>query len=123
LLTETGATAGPRTVVAEAFRSGSAAGRSAATLGGTALDVRRKAIRTRREKFVWRSDEANALYDLVHDPRERKNLVAEAPDRADRLRRELFDWLAEGERWAVQRDLPRVDAAPWQALERQGASR
>jgi arylsulfatase len=121
LLGESGVTAGPRKVIAEAFRSplGAAA---PATGGGATLDVRRKAIRTRREKFVWRSDEANAVYDLMRDPLERHNLIAEAPERGDGLRRELFDWLAESERWATDHGLPRVDSA-WPALERQRAGR
>ena len=28
----------------------------------------RERIRTKREKFIWRSDEANELYDLAADP-------------------------------------------------------
>ena len=119
LLTESGATPGPRNVVTEAFR----APLGAAAKNGAALDVRRKMIRTRREKFVWQSDEANAMYDLTRDPLERRNLVAEVPERADRLRRELFDWLAESERWATERGLPRADAASWPVLERQRAGR
>ena len=55
-----------------------------------------RSIRTRREKLVWQSDEANALYDLARDPGERRNLAGAQPERADRLRRALFDWLADG---------------------------
>ena len=33
--------------------------------------MRRKVMRTRREKFIWQSDEANALYDVGRDPHER----------------------------------------------------
>ena len=44
-------------------RPSAAAGRHAAPAA-----VRRKAMRTRREKFVWQSDEANALFDLGRDP-------------------------------------------------------
>src|SRR5262249_7121168 len=61
------------------------------------FDVRQKVIRTRREKFVWHSDEANELYDLAADPGERDNLIERQPARADVLRRQLFDWLASVE--------------------------
>ena len=61
------------------------------------LDVRMKAIRTRRAKFVWHSDEANELYDLVRDPGERQNLAEDAPAWAGDLRRRLFDWLSSVE--------------------------
>ena len=46
----------------------------AETFRSATSSVRRKVIRTRREKLVWRSDEANALYDLGRDPQERRNL-------------------------------------------------
>jgi len=58
------------------------------------LDVRLKAIRAGREKFVWHSDEANELYDLVVDPEEKHNLIETHGARADALRRQLFDWFA-----------------------------
>jgi len=106
-----GASAGPAAVMAEAFRD--------PTHGAT---VRRKVIRTRREKLIWRSDEDNALYDLTRDPHERCNLVAEQPARADRLRRALFDWFAESQRWATANGLTIADGAKGIALERQGAS-
>jgi hypothetical protein len=76
-----------------------------------------KAIRTKREKFVWHSDEANELYDLAADPAEVRNLVEHDGPRADRLRRQLFDWLAEVQRFdtpdsdigdALPRRLPRM---------------
>jgi arylsulfatase len=109
LLGTAGATAGPSAVMAEAFRC-------------AASRVRHKVIRTRREKLVWRSDEANALYDLGRDPQERRNLASEEPGRADRLRRGLFDWLADSERWAVAHGLPRTAAVSQRMLERQGAA-
>ncbi len=108
LFTATGATGGPRAAIAEAFRSAA---------GG----VRRKAIRTRREKFIWQSDEDNALYDVTRDPDERVNLAATEPDRADRLRRELFDRLADAERWGVAQGLTSVGRATSIAAERRGA--
>lgn len=61
------------------------------------LDVRMKAIRTRRAKFVWHSDEANELYDLARDPAEQSNLAESAPAPAADLRRSLFDWLSSVE--------------------------
>jgi arylsulfatase A-like enzyme len=108
LIGTAGAAAGPPAVMAEAFRS-------------AISTVRRKVIRARREKFVWQSDEANALYDLARDPLERRNLAGEEPERADRLRRGLFDWLANSQRWAVAHGLPVPATEGRRALERQGA--
>jgi arylsulfatase len=108
LLTASGATPGPATVLAEAFR-------------GPLSSVRRKAIRTRREKLIWRSDEANELYDLMRDPEERHNLADSEPERADRLRRMLFDRLADSQRWAAAHSLPIAEPRQRPALERQGA--
>jgi arylsulfatase A-like enzyme len=93
LLSGSGASAGPGAVFVEAFR-------------GAGSAVRRKVIRTRREKLVWRSDEDNALYDLGRDALERSNLLGDDAARGDRLRRGLFDWLANGERWALANGLP-----------------
>jgi arylsulfatase A-like enzyme len=85
LLTRSGVTSGPAAIVAEAFRCGD-------------VGVRRKALRTRREKLIWQSDEANALYDVVRDPQEQHNRAPEDPERADQLRRLLFDLLADAQR-------------------------
>ncbi|MGH7787914.1 MAG: sulfatase [Candidatus Binatia bacterium] len=87
LLRQGAAVPGRRCVIAETYRNEPG-------------DVRRKALRTSREKFVWQSDEANALFDLNSDPHERRNLFAADTGRADGLRRQLFDWLATAERWA-----------------------
>ena len=103
LLTGAGATAGPAAVMAEAFRLSPSA---AARVG----DVRRKVIRTRREKLVWQSDEHNALFDLLRDPDERHNLAGSEPARADRLRRRLFDWLADSQRSAAANGLAPAEA-------------
>jgi arylsulfatase A-like enzyme len=110
LLSAAGASPGPSVVVAEAFR-----------IAPSAAAVRRKVIRTRRAKLIWQSDEANALYDLAHDPGEQHNLSSAQPERADRLRRDLFDWLADSQRWAAAHDLPLADTRGRAALERQGA--
>jgi arylsulfatase A-like enzyme len=63
------------------------------------FDLRQKVIRTRREKFIWQSDEANQLYDVVTDPGEECNLIEDQPQRAETLRRQLFDWLASVEQF------------------------
>ena len=55
---------------------------------------------------MWRSDERNALYDLGRDALERTNLAGDDAARGDRLRRSLFDWLANGERWAAAHGVP-----------------
>jgi arylsulfatase A-like enzyme len=107
-------------VIAEAFRP-SARGAARGGEAGAA-DVRRKAVRTRREKFVWQSDEANALYDVAADPGERRNLAAGEPERADRLRRRLFDWLAESQRWALERGLSLEPTGRRVVRERRGAA-
>lgn len=107
LLTAAGATSGPPAVITEAFR-------------GPTSPVRRKVIRARREKLVWQSDEANGLYDLARDPGEQRNLAADEPERADRLRRRLFDWLADGQRWAAAQGVPIAAPRSRPALERRG---
>lgn len=73
-----------------------------------AFDVRQKVIRTRHEKFLWRSDEANELYDLRADPAESQNLIEQAPARAESLRRQLFDWLAGVEKFEAADDTPEL---------------
>jgi arylsulfatase A-like enzyme len=99
LLDAARATPGPAFVVAERFRPDlSAVRRAGPDLDWRPYDVRTKAIRTKREKFVWHSDEANELYDLASDPAEGRNLVEQDGARADLLRRQLFDWLAEVQR-------------------------
>ena len=108
LLIASSVTAGPRAVIAETFRSRPG-------------DVRRKVIRTRREKLIWQSDEANVLYDVARDPAEQHDLAGAEPARADRLRRSLFDWLADSERWADAHGLAVAEAGARPTLERQGA--
>jgi len=89
------ATPGPAFTIAERFRPDLAwLQKCFPDFDPRTLDVRAKAIRTRREKFVWRSDEANELYDLVADPGETRNRIELDAARADALRRQLFDWLA-----------------------------
>ena len=95
-------TPGPSFTISERFRPPQAAlQRAAVRFDVRPFDVRQKAIRSKREKFIWRSDEANELYDLVLDPGETHNVAASQPERADGLRRQLFDWLAEIEKAEV----------------------
>jgi len=83
-------------------------------------EVRQKAIRTRREKFIWHSDEANEFYDLIRDPGEEDNLVESEAQRAEALRRALFDWFAGIERSEGDGRAPAMDAAMRGQLERLG---
>ena len=94
------ATQGPTFVVSERFRPDLSALRKRLSGFDTRpLDVRTKAIRTARQKFVWHSDEANELYDLTTDPGETRNLIENDAALADALRRQLFDWLAAVEKF------------------------
>lgn len=92
LLRDGEATPGPRFAFAEVFRR-------------EAGDQRRKAVRDPRGQFVWRSDEANAFYDVARDGEGGPDRLVEALPQADALRRALFDWLAASERWARDHDL------------------
>jgi arylsulfatase A-like enzyme len=92
------ATPGPSFAIAEGFRcSWGPYRRRYPAFEWDRLRVRTKAVRTRREKFIWRSDEANELYDLARDPHETHNLIANDTARGDASRRMLFDWLAATE--------------------------
>ena len=86
LLKDGAATPGPAFAFAEAFRR-------------EAGEARRKAVRGSRGQFVWRSDEANAFYDVARDGEGGPDRLADEVPRADALRRALFDWLASSERW------------------------
>ncbi|HSP99216.1 MAG TPA: sulfatase [Candidatus Dormibacteraeota bacterium] len=86
LLRDGAATPGPSFAFAEAFRREPG-------------DLRRKAIRGGRAQFVWRSDEANAFYDVARDGEVGPDRLAGEVTRADALRRALFEWLASSERW------------------------
>jgi arylsulfatase A-like enzyme len=95
LLREGRATPSPRYAFAERFRPNLDGLRKRfPRVDARALDVRMKAIRSNREKFVWHSDEANEFYDLAVDPGETRNLIGSEPARAEALRRKLFDWFA-----------------------------
>jgi len=99
LLREGRSTTGPGFAIAERYRSETKRWRRSFPKADVRpFDVRMKAIRTRTEKFVWRSDEQNQLFDLRSDPGEQHNRLAADVARADALRRQLFDWFAEVER-------------------------
>jgi arylsulfatase A-like enzyme len=111
LLQDGHATPGPGFAISECFRPNLAAFRRRfPECDVRGLDVRKKAIRTKREKFVWQSAEANELYDLVADAGERNNLIEREPVRADRLRRQLFDWLASVEKFEGEGQPPEMGA-------------
>jgi arylsulfatase A-like enzyme len=94
------ATRGPVYAVAERFRPNLSTARERyPEIDMRALDVRMKAIRNARHKFVWHSDEANELYDLVADPGETRNLIEGNAPQGEELRRQLFDWLATVEKY------------------------
>jgi hypothetical protein len=52
-----------------------------------------KAWRKAGWKHIWTSDLRDELYNLSEDPHEQKNLIAEAPDKADEMRVEMEDYL------------------------------
>ena len=100
LVCEGRATTGPTFAVAERFRPNlDRITRRFPDFDTRPFNVRRKAIRTKYEKYIWQSDEDNELYDLRVDPTEERNVISENPERAEGLRRQLFDWLAKTDRW------------------------
>jgi len=115
------ATAGPAYAVAERFRPNlDGLRRRFPRFDARPHDVRMKAIRTRKEKFIWRSDEANELYDLTLDPTEECNLITVRPARAEAQRRQLFDWFATTERAESGTQAPAIDAQTRAQLDRLG---
>lgn len=53
-----------------------------------------KAIRTRKHKYIWRSDGKDELYGLEADPDEQHNISNEDPQLVCRMKKMLGDWLA-----------------------------
>jgi hypothetical protein len=47
----------------------------------------------------------------VADPGERSNLIGQAPERAEALRRQLFDWLAAAEKFESEAPTPAIDGS------------
>jgi arylsulfatase A-like enzyme len=115
------ATQGPPFTVSERFRPDLAALRGRfPDLDIRPFEARSKALRTLRQKFVWRSDEANELFDLVADPAEHCNLIEADAGRADGLRRQLFDWLASVEKYESQPVATASDTPPAAHLQEAG---
>ncbi|MEO8601640.1 MAG: sulfatase [bacterium] len=99
LLRDGAVTAGPRWAFAESYRRQPG-------------DVRRKAVWGRRGGFVWQSDEANAIVNEPGTaPAPREGAPADVAA-IDRMRRVLFDWLADAERWARAQGLEAETAPP-----------
>jgi len=95
LMRDGAVTPGPRWAFAESYRR-------------SAEDVRRKAVCGRRASFVWQSDEANRYVDRAAP---QPGVGAAAAD-IDRMRRVLFDWLAEATRWPAACGLAAAAALP-----------
>jgi len=71
-----------------------------------------KAWRKDGMKYIWRSDLRDELYDMKADPKEKRNLIAEKPDVAKKMRLELERYCASlpfaesGDRIASDRGCP-----------------
>ncbi len=121
LLDEGRATPGPAFTISERFRPNlDSFRRRFPSFDARLLEVGQKAIRTQREKFIWHSDEANELYDLVLDPGEQRNLVEREVERAETLRRHLFDWLASVDTSASEEAAAAFDRLMRRQLHRLG---
>ncbi len=121
LISDGRATPGPAFTISERFRPNMAAFRQRYPRFDTRpYDVRQIAIRTKREKFVWHSDEANEFYDLLADAGEARNLIEHEAARADALRSQLFDWLAALDRPEFQDSGPALNALMREQLRDMG---
>ncbi len=119
LLEQGRATPGPPCTISERFRPNMAAlMRRFPDSDLTPFDVRQKALRSKREKLIWRSDEANEFYDLVADPRETTNIIEREMARADAMRRQLFDWLAGVDKFEFEEPLSGPTALAGEPLHR-----
>jgi arylsulfatase A-like enzyme len=72
------------------------------------------AITGRRWKLAWIDDEHVQLYDLLNDPGETKNLIAEKPEIAAELKRQLLIWMKESAAAAM---VPRSETVDLNRLE------
>jgi len=72
---------------AQALTAFSSAEQSSAALDGFRRELR--SVQVGARKLIWASDGRHELYDLGSDPREERNLVAEAPQSAADLNRTL----------------------------------
>lgn len=50
------------------------------------------AIRSKKYKYIWASDNRHEMFDLENDPSEQHNIINTMPVLADNLRSKLFDW-------------------------------
>lgn len=117
------ATPGPDFAIAERFRPNWAhVQQRFPGFDARPFDVRQKAIRTRHEKLIWQSDEGNALYDLAADPREEHNLIEQHVQRAQVLRRQLFDWLASVAQFEPEAPLGESDIPAWRQIDALGGA-
>jgi arylsulfatase A-like enzyme len=72
------------------------------------------AITGRRWKLAWIDDEHVQLYDLLNDPGETRNLIAERPEVAADLKRQLLVWMKESAAAAM---VPRSETVDLNRLE------
>lgn len=77
-----------------------------------------RALRTPTHKYIWSSAGNHELYNLAADPGETRNLIAQEPETAEALARQLDDWLAE--HTLDQDDGPGIDAGIASRLEALG---
>jgi arylsulfatase A-like enzyme len=59
------------------------------------IDYRMRAIRTNKEKLIWKLDRGKELYDLQADPGELNNLAEQESQTCDKLNAILISWMKE----------------------------
>ncbi len=72
------------------------------------------ALTGRRWKLAWIDEEHVQLYDLLNDPGETQNLIAERPEIASDLKRQLLVWMKESAAAAM---VPRSETVDLRRLE------
>lgn len=50
------------------------------------------AIRSKKDKYIWTSDNNHELYDIEKNPSEQFNIITTMPERAKHLEKQLFQW-------------------------------
>lgn len=73
------------------------------------FDRELRAIRTDRYKYIWSSNGQDELYNLVNDPKELHNLIAEFPSEVSRLSKILQDWHQQSSAGAFARRTTELD--------------
>jgi len=76
----------------------------------TRFDRSLRAVRTREDKLIRRSDGTHELYEVRTDPMEARNLAAERPERVAALEATLDDWLASFDHRNASGSVPMTDA-------------